>query len=92
METVQIEAARRTLGELVDRARLAGEPTMILRNRTPAAVLVPVGWYDEAAAALESPQPVPAGDLAGIPDPVATHAAQQDAIAAGALDPDPGPE
>jgi prevent-host-death family protein len=52
MVTVQIEEARRTLGELVDRARLAGEPTMILRNRRPGAVLVPVSWYEEAAAAL----------------------------------------
>lgn len=54
METVQIEEARKVLGELVDRARLAGEPTMILRNRRPGAVLVPVGWYEDAQAALRS--------------------------------------
>ena len=60
MVTVQIEEARKTLGELVDRARLAGEPTMILRNRRPGAVLVPVAWYEEAAAALGSDGPLPA--------------------------------
>ena len=56
MEKVQIEQARKTLGELVDRARLAGEPTMILRNRKPGAVLVPVGWFEEASSALHGPQ------------------------------------
>jgi prevent-host-death family protein len=54
MTTVQIEEARKTLGELVDRARLAGEPTLIMRNRRPGAVLVPVDWYEEAQAALDS--------------------------------------
>ena len=49
---MQIEEARRTLGELVDQARLAGEPTLIMRYRKPAAVLVPVSWYEEAEAAL----------------------------------------
>jgi len=52
VETMQIEEARKQLGELVDRARLAGEPTMILRNRRPGAVLVPVDWYEEATEAL----------------------------------------
>jgi antitoxin (DNA-binding transcriptional repressor) of toxin-antitoxin stability system len=52
VNTVQIEEARRTIGELVDLARLAGEPTMILRNRKPGAVLVPVTWYEQAAAVL----------------------------------------
>jgi len=51
-----IEEARKQLGELVDRARLAGEPTLIMRYRKPAAVLVPVGWYDEAMQALHGPQ------------------------------------
>jgi prevent-host-death family protein len=51
---VQIEEGRRTLGELVDRARLARQPTLIMRNRKPGAVLVPVDWYEEAAACLEN--------------------------------------
>jgi PHD/YefM family antitoxin component YafN of YafNO toxin-antitoxin module len=54
MNTVQIEEGRRTLGELVDLARLAGEPTLIMRNRKPGAILVPVGWYEEAASRLQS--------------------------------------
>jgi hypothetical protein len=45
-------------GAQVNQARLAGEPTLIMRYRRPAAVLVPVGWYEEAAAALHgSDQP-----------------------------------
>ena len=54
VEIVQIEEARKMLGELVDRARLAGEPTLIMRYRKPGAVLVPLGWYEEAAALLDS--------------------------------------
>jgi len=54
VETVQIEEARKVLGELVDRARLAGEPTLIMRYRKPGAVLVPIGWYEEAMAILDS--------------------------------------
>lgn len=54
MEAVQIEAARRSLGDLVDRARIAGEPTLIMRYRKPGAVLVPVAWYEAATAALGS--------------------------------------
>lgn len=57
MEAMQIEEARKTLGELVDRARLAGEPTLIMRYRKPAAVLVPVGWYEEAEAVLSEVGP-----------------------------------
>lgn len=56
MVRVQIEEGRRTLGELVDRARLAGEPTLIMRHRKPGAVLVPVGWYEEACEALHGPE------------------------------------
>ena len=61
---MQIEEARKQLGELVDQARLAGEPTLIMRYRKPAAVLVPLGWYEEATAALGSAAdgPVPAHD------------------------------
>ncbi len=60
MDTVQIEEARRTLGDLVDRARLAGEPTLIMRYRKPGAVLVPVGWYEEATELLASAADGPA--------------------------------
>ncbi len=58
MEAVSIEEARRTLGDLVDRARLAGKPTLITRHGKSAAVLVTVDWYEEAAEVLAS---APAG-------------------------------
>jgi PHD/YefM family antitoxin component YafN of YafNO toxin-antitoxin module len=53
MESVSIEEARRTLGDLVDRARIAGEATLVMRYRTPAAILVNADWYHQAAACLE---------------------------------------
>jgi prevent-host-death family protein len=43
VEAVGIEEARRTFGDLVDRARLAGEPSLITRHGKSAAVLVNVG-------------------------------------------------
>jgi prevent-host-death family protein len=52
MESLNIEDARRQLGDIVDRARHAGEPTLIMRYRTPAAVVVSADWYERAAAAL----------------------------------------
>jgi prevent-host-death family protein len=52
MESLSIEDARRQLGDLVDRARHAGEPTLIMRYRKAAAVLVSAEWYERAAAAL----------------------------------------
>jgi prevent-host-death family protein len=48
MDQVSIEQARRTLGEIVDRARIAGEPTLITRQGKPGAVVVPVEWYEQA--------------------------------------------
>jgi prevent-host-death family protein len=45
MEQVGIEKARTTLGEIVDRARIAGQPTMITRQGKPAAVVVSVAWF-----------------------------------------------
>jgi prevent-host-death family protein len=53
METVTLEEGRRTLGDLIDRARLAGEPTMITRYGKPGAVVVSADWYREAAGCLE---------------------------------------
>ena len=48
MRSVGIEEARRTIGDLVDRARLTGEPTMITRHGKPGAVLVAVEWFTAA--------------------------------------------
>lgn len=52
MRTAAIEEARAKLGDLVDIARLAGEPTMITRYGRPAAVVVGAEWYQEAEACL----------------------------------------
>ena len=37
MKSVNIEDARKILGDLVDRARLADEPVLIMRYNKPAA-------------------------------------------------------
>ena len=47
MEQVSIEQARLKLGEIVDRARLADQATLITRQGKPAAVLVNVDSYDQ---------------------------------------------
>ena len=52
MKAVSIEEARAGFGDLIDRARLAGEPTLITRYGRPAAVVVSVEWHEEAEAAL----------------------------------------
>jgi prevent-host-death family protein len=52
VEEIALEQARATLGDLVDRARLQGSPTLITRHGRPAAVLVGSDWYERAAAAL----------------------------------------
>ena len=52
MDEISIEKARPVLGELVDRARFTGKPTMITRQGKAAAALVPVEWFKEAGAAL----------------------------------------
>jgi prevent-host-death family protein len=50
MDQVSIEGARRTLGDVVDKARFTDEPTVITRQGKPAAVVVSVGWYEQAKA------------------------------------------
>jgi prevent-host-death family protein len=45
MKELGVEEARRKLGDVVNRALIAGERTVITRNGTPAAVVVPVEWY-----------------------------------------------
>ena len=46
MEEIGLEEARRTLGEIVDRARLAEQPTLITRQGKPAAVVVGAAIYE----------------------------------------------
>jgi prevent-host-death family protein len=45
MKSANIEDARKILGDLVDRARIADEPVLITRYNKPAAVLVGADWY-----------------------------------------------
>ncbi|MGO8959396.1 MAG: type II toxin-antitoxin system Phd/YefM family antitoxin [Streptosporangiaceae bacterium] len=45
MRTATVEEARLGLGDVIDRARLAGEPTLITRYGKPAAVVVSEDWY-----------------------------------------------
>ena len=48
MDEIGIEQARNRLGEIVDRVRFTGQPTLLKRQRLPAAVVVPVDWYEAA--------------------------------------------
>lgn len=45
MEEISIEGARPKLGEIIDRARFAEQPTLITRQGKPAAVVVSAEWY-----------------------------------------------
>ena len=47
MKSVNIEDARKILGELVDRARIADERVLIMRYNKPAAVIVGADWYSK---------------------------------------------
>jgi prevent-host-death family protein len=58
MRTTSLEEARAGLGELVDRARLAGEPTLITRYGRPVAVVVSEDWYrlaEDCLATVDGP-------------------------------------
>jgi prevent-host-death family protein len=54
MDEMGIEQARNQLGEIVDRARFTGEATLLTRKGKPAAVVVPVDWYERAKATIEA--------------------------------------
>lgn len=53
MKTVQSEQVRRELRTLLNEVEGGGEHVGVLRYRTPAAVIVPYAWYEQARAALE---------------------------------------
>jgi prevent-host-death family protein len=53
MEEMGLEDARRRIGEIVDRARLAGEHTLITRQGKPAAVVVGDRWYAAVTSLIE---------------------------------------
>lgn len=52
MRTASVEEARIGLGDVIDRARMAGEPTLITRYGKPAAVVVSEDWYRLAEECL----------------------------------------
>jgi prevent-host-death family protein len=54
MRDMGIEEARRALGDIIDRARLLDEPTTITRQGKPAAVIVPIEWYQQVKGLLEN--------------------------------------
>ena len=62
MDEVSLHRARDTIGEIVDRARLSGTPTMITRQGKAAAVVVSVPWYEDALSRIAPPPAEPARD------------------------------
>jgi len=48
MDEISIEEARPKLGDIVDRARLAGHAVTITRYGKPAAVVVSADWFERA--------------------------------------------
>lgn len=48
----QIAEARNVLGQVISRARFAGEPTILINRGAEAAVIVPFDFYVRACAAL----------------------------------------
>lgn len=48
----KIADARNALGEVIARARFAGETTVLLNRGKPAAAIVPFDFYERALAAL----------------------------------------
>lgn len=52
MDVTGLEEARRTLGEIVDRARLADQPTLITRQGKPAAVVIGAESYEAMLSLL----------------------------------------
>lgn len=53
MDEIGIEKARASLGEIVERARLLDEPTLITRHGMPAAYVVSTKWFEANRPILE---------------------------------------
>jgi prevent-host-death family protein len=56
MEAIGLEEARRTLGEIVERARLTDQVTLITRNGKPAAVVVNADSYEAMLGTIAAAQ------------------------------------
>jgi prevent-host-death family protein len=54
MEQISLDQARRTLGEIVDRARLTGQATLITRQGKAAAIVINVDRYREQGEAADA--------------------------------------
>ena len=52
MDTISLHHARNTIGDIVNRARYSGTPTLITSQGKPAAVIVSVPWYQDALSHL----------------------------------------
>jgi prevent-host-death family protein len=48
MHEMGIGDARPKLGEIIDRARFTGQPTLLTRQGAPGAVVVNADWYELA--------------------------------------------
>lgn len=52
MKPVSSEDARRNFRDLLDDVEHKEEHVTIMRYRTPAAVIVPISWYEQTVEAL----------------------------------------
>ncbi len=52
MKPVSSDDARRRFRELVNDVEIRGEHVTIMRYNTPAAVIVPIEWYEQTLKAL----------------------------------------
>lgn len=69
MKRVRSDEARRTFRTLLNEVEHQGAHVQVLRYDTPAAVLVPVPWYEAAQAALgEAPAGTNIGPSGGQDD------------------------
>lgn len=57
MREMGIDEARPKLGEIVDRARYTGQPTLITRQGLPGAVVVSKDWYELALSFIAEFRP-----------------------------------
>ena len=51
-ETVPSDEVRRRFRELLDSVQHHGDHVTVLRYRKPAAVIVPIDWYEQAKSLL----------------------------------------
>lgn len=58
----KIADARNVLGEVISRARFAGETTVLINRGKEAAVIVPFEFYERALTALDETAVPASGD------------------------------